>query len=159
MAESNNRELTLVRVFDAPRELVFKAWTDKELLAQWWGPAGVTNPTCEWDARPGGSINIVMLAGPELGDLQGSEWPMTGTITEVAAPSKLVFNGNAIIDGVAVLENTTTVTLEELDGKTKLTLHVVVTKATTAAEGPLAGMEMGWSQSLDKLVALVETGI
>jgi uncharacterized protein YndB with AHSA1/START domain len=46
--------ITMVRIFDAPRELVFKAWTDPEHLAQWWGPHGFTNPVCEVDLRPGG---------------------------------------------------------------------------------------------------------
>ena len=46
-------ELVLTRIFDAPRELVFKAWTDPEIVAQWWGPHRFTNPVCELDVRPG----------------------------------------------------------------------------------------------------------
>ena len=51
-------EVKFTRVFDAPRELVFQAWTDAKHLAQWWGPHGFTNPRCEWDARPGGMISL-----------------------------------------------------------------------------------------------------
>lgn len=156
MQNNSNRELTIVRVFNAPRELVFKAWTDPELLAKWWGPKGVTNPTCEWDARPGGAIDIVMLAGEELGELKGSEWPMTGTFQEVTQPEKIVYTSNAIMDNKPIIESLNTVTLEEQGDKTKLTLHIIVTKATAEAEGPLAGMEMGWGQSIDKLTKLVE---
>jgi uncharacterized protein YndB with AHSA1/START domain len=52
------REITITRVFNAPRALVFKAWTDAHELAQWWGPKGFTNPVCELDVRVGGAIRI-----------------------------------------------------------------------------------------------------
>ena len=147
----NKKELSLTRLFDAPRELVFKAWTDPKLLASWWGPRGVTNPICELDVRPHGQINIVMLAGEELGDLKGSRWPMKGVFQEIREPEKIVFTSTAIINDKPIIENLTTVMFEEYEGKTKLTLHVVVTKVTPEGEGPLSGMEMGWTQSLDKL--------
>ncbi|MDE2025891.1 MAG: SRPBCC domain-containing protein [Patescibacteria group bacterium] len=151
-----NKELTLIRTFDAPRETVWKYWTDPTLLQQWWGPNGVTNPTCVWEAKPNGNIHIVMLAGQELGPLAGQEWPMTGTVEEVIAPEKLVFSANAIMKGKAILEHRTTVTLDNVDGKTNMTVHIVVTMTTPEASGPLAGMEMGWNQQLDKLVAQVK---
>jgi len=50
------RGFVITREFDAPRELVFKAWTDPKHLAQWWGPKGFTNPVCEWDVRPGTNL-------------------------------------------------------------------------------------------------------
>lgn len=156
MEENTHKELTLTRTFDAPRELVWKAWTDPKLVAQWWGPNGVTNPTCEWEAVPGGKIHIVMLAGEELGELAGQEWPMTGEMEEVDEPQKLVYSANAIVDGKEVLRTRTTMTLAEADGKTNLTVSIVVTKTTPEAAGPLAGMEMGWNQQLDKLVKFVE---
>src|SRR6185312_11665543 len=107
---------------------------------KWWGPKGVTNPTCVWEAKPQGAIHIVMLAGKELGVLAGEEWPMTGTFEEVQEPEKLVFTGNVIMNDKPVLENRTTVILEETtDGKTKMTVHIVVTKTTPEAEGPLQG--------------------
>ena len=149
--EESKKELTLTRTFDAPRDLVFKAWTDPEMVAQWWGPRGVTNPTCEWEARPGGNIHIVMLAGEELGPMKGQEWPMTGEFKEVEEPEKLVFTGNAIIEGKEVLQHLCTVTFDEKDGKTQMTVHIVVTRTTPEAAGPLSGMEMGWNQQLDKL--------
>lgn len=153
-----NKELTLNRTFDAPRDIVWKYWTDQSLVQQWWGPDFVTNPTCVWDAKPEGNIHIVMLAGKELGPLSGQEWPMTGKFLEVVAPEKLVFTANAIMDGKPILEHTTTVTLDEVDGKTRMSVHVVVTMATPEAEMALKGMEQGWNQQLDKLVDAVAKG-
>jgi len=154
MEDHNKKELTLTRIFDAPRELVFKAWTDPKLLAKWWGPNGFTNPVCEADARPDGSIHIVMVAGEELGDLNGISFPMTGTFKEIDSPNRIVFTTQPLRDGKPILDNLNTVTFEEYGDKTRMTLHVVVMKATPEAAGPLSGMEIGWSQSLDKLAAL-----
>ena len=151
----DNKTLTITRVFNAPRERVWRAWTDAEELQKWWGPRGVTNPVCEWDLQPGGAINIVMLAGPELGPLAGQEWPMEGKTLEVSAPERLVFEGGAIVNGKTVMKHICTVTLEEEGDKTRMTLHIEVTETTPEAEGPLSGMEMGWNQSIDKLGELV----
>src|SRR5665213_1920558 len=103
-------QLTIVRTINAPVELVYKAWTDPELLAKWWGPNGVTNPVCELDLRPGGAIDIVMLAGKELGDLAGNEWPITGIFQEIIPPSKLVYTSTAILDDKPMIESMNTVT-------------------------------------------------
>jgi uncharacterized protein YndB with AHSA1/START domain len=70
------RELVITRTFDAPRELVFKAWIDPKHLAQWWGPKYFTNPVCEVDARPGGSL-LIHMAGPD-----GTIYPMRGVFNE-----------------------------------------------------------------------------
>ncbi|HYT14944.1 MAG TPA: SRPBCC domain-containing protein, partial [Burkholderiales bacterium] len=60
--QPNERTVVITRVFDAPRELVWRAWTDPRHMAQWWGPQGFTNPVCEMDVRPGGALRIVMRA-------------------------------------------------------------------------------------------------
>ena len=146
-----NKELTLTRTFNAPRERVWEYWTNPALVQQWWGPSGVTNPTCVWEAKPQGNINIVMLAGKELGLMAGQEWPMTGKFEELQKPEKLVFTANAILDNKSILENRITVIFEEADGKTHMIVHIVVTMVTPEAIGPLQGMEMGWNQQLDKL--------
>lgn len=140
------RELVITRVFDAPRELVFKVWTEPEHLARWWGPRGFTNPVCEMDARPGGSLRIVMR-GPD-----GVDYPMTGVFREVVAPERLVFTAVAEDkDGNPLLEGLTTVTFAEEDGKTKLTLQTSAVALVAEAAAMLDGMEEGWSQSLDRL--------
>ena len=153
--EDTQKELTMTREFNAPRDLVFKAWTDPELVKQWWGPDGVTNEVEEWNVMPGGDLRLTMVAGQELGPMAGQRWPMSGEFKEVEEPSKLVFTGNAIVDGKEVLEHVTTVTFEEVNGVTHMTVHVQITKTTPEAAGPLAGMEQGWNQQLDKLVTFV----
>ena len=145
------KELVLTRTFDAPRGLVFKAWTDPAHLKRWWGPHGFTNPTCEADARPGGAIRIDM-AGPD-----GVVYPMTGTFHEVVEPERIVFTSRAFEDGRghALLEVHNTVTFAERDGATTLTVRAVVVKAAPEVARALDGMEPGWTQSLDRLEAEV----
>ena len=147
------RELTITRVFDAPRALVFKAWTDPKHLAQWWGPQGFTNPVCEFDARAGGALRIHM-SGPD-----GSVYPMKGVIQEIVAPERLVFTNIAIdASGKHLLEGLTTVIFSDERGKTKMTLHTKAVAVTEVAIAYLQGMEMGWTQSIDKLGAFVARG-
>ncbi len=111
---SSEQELVLTRVFDAPRKLVFKAWTDPKCVAVWWGPHHFTNPVCELDARPGGAIRIHM-------------------------------------------RDPTTVTFSEQGGKTKQIMRARVIKMTPQAAPYIAGMEQGWTQSLERLAAFVAT--
>jgi uncharacterized protein YndB with AHSA1/START domain len=144
------RELTITRVFDAPRALVFRAWTDPVQLAQWWAPKGFTNPVCEFDARVGGALRMHMR-GPD-----GSIYPMKGVIQEIVAPGRLVFTNIAVdVAGNHLLEGLTTVVFAEENGKTKMTLHTRAVAVAEVAIGYLQGMEMGWTQSIDKLEALV----
>jgi uncharacterized protein YndB with AHSA1/START domain len=145
-----NRELVITRIFDAPRSLVFKMWTDPTHMAQWWGPRGFTNPVCDMDVRPGGAIRIVMR-GPG-----GADYPMTGLFNEIVAPERLVLT-TAVddADGNRVLEAHNTVTFAEHGGKTTLTVRARIVKATAAAAPMLAGMEAGWGQSLERLAAHV----
>ncbi len=140
------RPLVITRVFDAPRSLVFKAWTDPKHVAQWWGPHGFTNPVCELDVRPGGAIRIDMR-GPD-----GTVYPMTGVYQEIVEPERLVFT-SAALDETAhpLLEVLNTVTFAEQGGKTTLTLQARVVKATAKAAPYLEGMEAGWTQSLERL--------
>lgn len=143
---SFDREVMITRVFDAPREVVFKVWTDQELLKHWWGPTGFTNPVCEFDPRPGGAIRIHMKA-PD-----GAVYPMTGTILEIKEPERLVFTSNALDkDGKSMFENLNTVTFVDQGEKTKVTLHAKVQTATEQAAPYLKGMEEGWKLTLDRL--------
>jgi uncharacterized protein YndB with AHSA1/START domain len=141
------RELTITRIFDAPRELVFKVWTDPKHLAQWWGPQYFTNPVCEIDLRPGGALYIQMT------DPDGVAYPVRGTFREVVPPERLVFTTGSFEDesGIPQLEGLNTVTFEDDHGKTKLTLHATILKATPEIAWALAGMKDGWTESLDKL--------
>ena len=148
------REITITRTFDAPRALVFKAWTDPAHLAQWWGPKGFTNPVCVINARVGGALRIHMR-GPD-----GSIYPMKGEIREIVEPERLVFTNIAVDQaGNHIIEGFTTVTFAEEGGKTKLTLHTRGGAVAEKAVAYLKGMEVGWTQSLDRLEALVTRGV
>ena len=148
------REITITRVFDAPRALVFAAWTDATHLAQWWGPKGFTNPVCEIDARVGGAIRIHMRS-PD-----GAVYPMKGEIREIAAPERLVFTNIAVDEaGNHIIEGLTTVTFAEEGGKTKLNLHTRGAAVVEKAVAYLQGMEQGWSQSLEKLAGHLSRGV
>ncbi len=141
-----HRTLTLTRVFDAPRELVFKMWTDPKHLAQWFGPKEFTNPVAEVDPRAGGRIHVVMRAP------WGSDYPMEGMFREVVRPERLVFTNNAVDqNGGLLIESVTTVTFEDENGKTKMTMHTDAKGLVDIAARMLEGMETGWSQSFDKL--------
>ncbi len=143
---NEEQELVLTSVFDVPRELVFKAWTDPKRVARWWGPQGFTNPVCELDARPGGAIRIHMR-GPD-----GTVYPMTGVYQEVVEPERIVFTSAALDEkGHPMFEVLTTVTFAEQGGKTKQILRARVIRRTAQAAPYLAGMEAGWTQSLERL--------
>jgi uncharacterized protein YndB with AHSA1/START domain len=147
------REITITRTFDAPRALVFKAWTDAKVLAQWWGPKGFTNPRCEFEAKVGGVIRIDMRA-PD-----GGVYPMKGVIQELVPPERIVFTNIAIdTAGNHIIEGLTTVTFAEEGGKTRLTLRTRGTAVVEYAAAYLQGMEMGWTQSIDKLETLLARG-
>jgi uncharacterized protein YndB with AHSA1/START domain len=144
------RELVITRIIDAPRDLVFKAWTEPKHMAQWWGPKGFTNPVCEMDVRPGGTLRIVMRA-PD-----GVEYPMTGVFREIVTPERLVFTTVAEDqEGNPHLEGLTIVTFAEHDGKTTLTVQTSAVGLTPESARMLEGMEAGWTQSLERLAEYV----
>ena len=140
----------IVRVFDAPRALVWQAWTDPTMLGQWFGPRGFTSSVPELDLRVGGALRIVMH-GPD-----GNDYPMKGMFREVVAPERLVFSSIAIDNaGNHQLEGETSVTLIEQGGKTTLTMKSHMVGLMPIAPQMLAGMKAGWTQSIDKLEELV----
>jgi uncharacterized protein YndB with AHSA1/START domain len=148
--EAGLLEVSLTRRIAATPEMVFATCTDPKHLAEWWGPKGFTNPVCEADARVGGAIRIHMRA-PD-----GVVYPMTGRFVEIDRPHRLVFSTVAIDgEGRSMFEVLNTVTFTEIDGRTEISLVARVTRTTAAAPQYLAGMSQGWSQSLDRLAALV----
>lgn len=140
------REFVITRTYDAPRELVFKAWADPSHLVKWWGPKGFTNPVCDWDARPGKKIHVVMR-GPG-----GTDYPMGGEFLEVAPPERLVFSSGPLDGkGRMMFEFLHTVTFAERKGRTLLTVHSRVTRVTPEANRYIGGFEAGMTQSLERL--------
>ncbi len=143
------KELKLTRVINAPRNLVFKAWTDPKQLCEWWGPKGFTNPVCRVDSRPGGSMYIEMK-GPD-----GTVSPMNGNFKEVTEPDKIVFVSSPLDkNGQPLFEVLSTITFVDVEGKTKFSLHAEVSKITSEATPYLDGMDEGWNQTLDRLEEL-----
>jgi uncharacterized protein YndB with AHSA1/START domain len=150
MPDPTPQDLTLVRTFDAPRDLVFKAWTDPLHLARWWGPSGFTTTLKKWEPKPGGGILLDMNAP------YGAIYPMGGSFVEVAPPETLVFKSAALDDaGKAIFEILNTVLFADEGGKTRLTVQTRVLSKRGEADQYLKGQKEGWSQSLDRLQALV----
>ncbi len=148
--EAAGFEMTMTRTFAAPRELVFRAWTDPALLAKWWGPTGFSVTMKRWIPRQGGTILLDMNAP------YGAVYPMGGKFVEVKPPEKIVFESAALDpQGKAIFEILNSVALADLGGKTRLTLHARVLRMRPEARQFLKGQKAGWSQSLDRLEALV----
>lgn len=148
------KEVTFERTYNAPVETVWRAWTDPELLKQWWGPNDVSIPECSVDLRVGGRLYIVMEAGEAMGEYKGTRWPMEATFTVVEEPSKLTYTARAWTEGAEATTQIDTVqelTLTEEDGKTKLFLKAAIHKAGPDAGMAVQGMQYGYSQQFDKL--------
>jgi uncharacterized protein YndB with AHSA1/START domain len=144
------KEVTIERLIYAPRALVFKAWIDAKQLAQWWGPTGFSNPVCEFDARPGGTLRIDMRA-PD-----GTVYPMTGVVREIVIPERLVFTSVALNkDGNPMFENLNIVTFTDQGNKTGLSVTAKVVKTTAEGLPYISGMDEGWMQSIDRVESYV----
>ncbi len=140
-------ELTITRTFNAPRSLVFDAWTRPEHLARWSGPEGFTNPQAEMDLRPGGKYRAC-LRSPD-----GVEHWVQGVYREIAPPERLVMT-HAWEDasGQPGPASVVTVTLKELGpNRTAMTFH----QAPFASIASRDGHEGGWSSSFNQLETLL----
>jgi uncharacterized protein YndB with AHSA1/START domain len=160
-ATSSSEEMVIERVFDAPRELVWQAWTVPEHFVQWWGPEDFTTPHCTIDLRVGGRMHFCMRSA-EYGDIWGG-----GVFYEIDPPSRLAYGDyfadeqgnrvNATHYGMSAdfpEETMTIVTLEDMGGgKTKMTLRQRIPVTLAEREGAF----VGWGQSFDKLAAYLAT--
>lgn len=156
------KEVVITRTFNAPRELVWKAWSDPELFKQWWGPNGFTAPVCEIDFRVGGKY-LNAMRSPEGKDFYG-----TGTYKEIVPMDRIVYTdsfadekGNVVPATYYDMTETfpmvtlVTVILEDDGDKTKMTIrHSELENLDPEAS---ADMETGWGQSLDKMAEAIET--
>jgi uncharacterized protein YndB with AHSA1/START domain len=121
MPEATAHEITISRTYDVPRELLWRAWTDPEELAQWWGPPGWTTPldSVRMDVRPGGEFRLTSISD------QGEEMPVVGTYREVVEPDRIVLEEppeEAWHEGSVSI-----VTFTDLgDGRTELTLRATI---------------------------------
>jgi uncharacterized protein YndB with AHSA1/START domain len=147
-------ELVITRIFDAPRRIVFKAWSEPEHLMRWWGPHGFTCPICEMDFRVGGRWRFCMRS-PE-----GNEEWQQGVYREIVEPERIVFSyAFEDVNGVSGLsgwkpghQTTVTVNFADHEGnKTKLTVHQTNFDTVAVRDDHVRG----WNEALDHLADYV----
>lgn len=152
--QHEENEIVITRIFDAPRDLVFKAWTEPERVKRWWGPKGFTCPVCTIDLRPGG-VYFNCMRSPE-----GKDYWSRGVFREIVPPERIVCTdsfadekGNTVSPRQYGMspdwpeEALITVTFTEHAGKTRFTLH-----HSPLMPGPERDMcQQGWTELLDKL--------
>jgi len=153
VSQATSRELVLTRLIDAPREKLFRAWTEPELIKQWFTPRPWTTPVVETDVRPGGS-SYMLMRGPD-----GTEMPNRGVCLEVVKNEKLVFtdaythawepSGKPFMTGI--------LTFEEEGGKTRYTARVLHWTDADRETHEKMGFHEGWGKATDQLEALVAT--
>jgi uncharacterized protein YndB with AHSA1/START domain len=162
--ERNNlEEFVITRVFDAPRDLVWKAFTEPQRLKEWWGPKGVTVIESKMDLRPGGSYHYAMRT-PDGSTMWGKF-----VYREITPPSRLVFVNSFSDEAGGVtrhpmaptwpLEMLSTFLFEEESGKTRFTVRWSPLNATEEERATFAAghpsMQQGWGGTLDKLAAFL----
>ena len=138
--DTGDRELVSIRVIDAPRERVFRAWTDPLHLAQWWGPKGFTNTFKEFDPRPGGHWRFIMH-GPN-----GSVYPNHSLFKEITEPERI------ILEHLSWPHFALTATFEDVGGKTRITFRQLFETAEDCAKVKGFAPD-GNEQNLDRLEA------
>ncbi|BAY24030.1 hypothetical protein NIES2100_38230 [Calothrix sp. NIES-2100] len=147
----SEREIIITRVFNAPRELVFKAWTEPKHIAQWWGPKGFTTHVTEMDFRPGGQWRYVMIS-PD-----GTEYPVKGVFHEIVPPERIVASDEfdegfeQVINADLPQGIVTTAIFEDVNGKTKLTLQILHASESDRRKHEEMGVVAGWNSSFDCL--------
>ena len=149
--EISDRELVLTRLIDAPREKLYRAWTDTTLLKQWFAPLPWTTPHAELDVRPGGASNIVMRS-PE-----GNDMPCPGVFLEVVPNQRLVVT-DAYTSAWQPSQKpfmTVILTFEDEAGKTRYTARVRHWTVADRETHERMGFHQGWGQCADQLTALV----
>ena len=141
--QAGEREIVIACIFDAPRDLVFEAWTKEEHLSKWWGPEGFTTTFRKFEMRPGGTWEFIMH-GPD-----GVDYPNTNVFVEVARPERIVIRHEVFPHFLA------TATFEELDGKTKLTYSSVFEENAATFDKVKIYAIPGAEQTMDRLEKLL----
>ena len=148
---SADRELMLTRLIDAPCEKLYRAWTDPNLLKQWFAPLPYTTPVAELDVRPGGA-NLIVMRGPD-----GKDLPNHGVYLEVVPNQRLVFT-DAYVEAWQPSDKpfmTVILTFEDEGGKTRYTARVHHWTAADREAHEKMGFHQGWGLCADQLTALV----
>lgn len=150
---ASDRELVLTRLMDAPREKIFRAWTEPELLVRWFTPAPWKTVKAEVDVRPGGSSLIVMA------DPDGNEYPNPGIYLEVVPNEKLVVTDAYTSAWVPSAKPfmTAIITLEDEDGKTRYTARALHWTVADREQHEAMGFHEGWGKCAEQLEALAKS--
>jgi uncharacterized protein YndB with AHSA1/START domain len=148
--EPTSQVVGLTRTFDAPRELLFKAYTDPQLIPRWWGPSRLSTTVAAMGVRPGGIWRFIQHDG------QGGEYAFHGVYHEVVPPERLVttfeYEG---APGHVLLETTT---FDDLAGRTRLTTRSVFQSVADRDQMVAAGMKQGARESMERLAELLAAG-
>ena len=146
----SDREIVLTRVFNAPRRLVFEAWTNPEHVKQWYGCSIMTMLICEIDLRVGGAYRHVMR------DPGGMDHTMQGVYREITPPARLVYTERYVTEGFTSNEALVTVLFAEHDGMTTLTSTILHQSSVDRDAHLGTGMEKGAAEVYDRLAAHIE---
>lgn len=150
----NDHELVISRIFDAPRLLVWQAWTDPKHLIQWWGPNGFSNTAFEMDFRVGGCFHLNLCA-PD-----GTIYPCQGIYREITAPERIVYTSTADEKhpcGAGLPpRSVVTITFNELGNQTELIVHTRFETASRCEAANQAGYHKGWTESLGRLQSNID---
>jgi uncharacterized protein YndB with AHSA1/START domain len=150
-AASSNRDLVITRLIHASRENVYRAWTEPELMKQWFTPRPWTTPVIETDVRPGGS-SYILMRGPN-----GEEFPNRGVYLEVVPNERLVFT-DAYAKAWEPSEKpfmTVVLTFDDVSGKTRYTARVQHWTVADREAHEKMGFEPGWNKATDQLEELL----
>lgn len=158
---AKRRQIDFDRTYDAPLERVWQAWTDPELVRQWWGPEHTEVVECAIDLRVGGSIRIVMEAGEGMGKYQGTRWPMEGSFTTVTPHTRLQYDARSWTAGeeaTTTIEHTNDIVLTPVGDSTRVVLSIDISKIGPKAKMAAFGMKWGYKAQLDQLAELLAAG-
>ena len=144
----SDREVVMTKVFDAPRELVWRAYTDPKLIPRWWGPRYLTTTIDKMELKPGGAWRFVSR------EPDGSEFAFHGVFREILKPDRLSWTFE--FEGNPGHVSVDTVTLEELDGRTKVTVTSLFENKADRDAMVASGMEGGATESTERLAELLE---
>jgi uncharacterized protein YndB with AHSA1/START domain len=143
------RELVFARTFNAPRRLVWEAWTDPKHISKWWGPEGFSSSVERLDLRAGGEF-VLNMVGPD-----GRTWPCRGIYREVTPPSRIILAGQVSDDhpcgGGLPPHSIITVTLSEERGRTTVTIHTLLETAADREAALAHGFRAGWFDTFERL--------
>lgn len=151
-----HHEIVITRVINAPRELVFDAWTKPEHLAQWWGPGGFAATVCEVDLRVGGRFRLD-LRGPD-----GIDYPCDGIYHEILRPERIVYSGMAddrhpCGAGIPPHSMVTIHFLAQAPAVTRLSINARLPSVAACEAAVQAGFVAGWKDALERLHLSIET--